>query len=169
MTHSVQLVPLLCPKCQTVLQARAGETAWACRACGSIAGLSNGHMLQSFPVHFQQTVSTPARGKPYWLLKLQTALPNLEGVSESVTQLMIPAYAMSVRSRLQRAQELLITSAPLIESDPYPFSPVVIPPYDLEVWLDLLLRKMKAHPPADLKQFTFGLQLRELNLWILAD
>lgn len=169
MTSSVQLRPLLCPQCQAVLRVKPMETAWQCRACGSGVVLSRTKGLHITRLHFQQTTTAPTLGKPYWLLELGEPLPDFVGLQQTTTQLLIPAYETDAGARLMRAQQLLFQPPHLFAAEPFPFQPAVIGPDDLPAWLDLLLRKLKASPGSDLKHFTFDLQLRDTNLWILPD
>lgn len=180
MSTQVELVPLRCLRCSTLVPAAPEEVAWVCAQCGQGLLLEIDRGLVYLPVHYSAHIKPGQTGQPYWVCTGHVFVERepYRGSSEKIAresketwdqgrQFYLPAYAERLDELLARAQKFFQTP-PLLEEGPaVPFAPVVLSPQDLPAAAEFLVLSVEAARKDKLRQVEVKVVLEAPTLWIL--
>jgi hypothetical protein len=178
MSANVQLIPMLCPKCQNAIPADPNETAWVCGQCGQGLLLSDEKALVAFPIHFSANLPSGKNGRPYWIAKGKAALQRstfngdqsgeMRSFWGAEHQFFVPAYELPLEQMIETGAALLQANPPLpAEGKPAPFLPVVITREDIPALAEFIVMGIEAARRDKLRELKIDLELKEPQLWIL--
>lgn len=173
----VELIPLLCVKCQTPVNAQVDEVAWVCPMCGQGLLLGDDGNLRPLEIFFSAALPQGVQGKPFWVaqgsasLQRQTYSGNrskeMQDFWGSPRTFFIPAYELPLQEVVAAGTQLLRQPPALQPGSPAPFAPVVVPPGDVRPLAEFILLGIEAERKDALRTLTFDLSLSEAQLWIL--
>ncbi|OGO71885.1 MAG: hypothetical protein A2Z49_04305 [Chloroflexi bacterium RBG_19FT_COMBO_56_12] len=172
----IELVPLLCIKCQAPLPAEPDEIAWVCTRCGQGMLLDEGRGLQPLNVQYAAGIPPEAVGRPYWVADGQVSLQRelYSGNKTAEAQMMwsqprrftIPAYNCPMETLLQTGPKLLLTPPALQPGSAVRFQPVTLSPGDIQSLAEFIVVAIEAERSDMLKQIVVSVKMSEPTLWI---
>lgn len=178
MDAPIELVPLLCVKCETPVPAEIAQVAWVCQRCGQGLLLDEAVGLVELKVNYSAGIPQGSTGKPYWVVEGQARLQReqFSGNQNAEAQLMwaqprqfiIPAYTCSLELLLQQGPDFLQKPPFLQPGSAVPFLPVTLPPADIRPLAEFIVVAIEAERRDMLKKVEVSVQLSEPELWILA-
>ncbi len=149
MVRPVELIPLVCLKCDTPVPAQPDEVAWVCTRCGQglLLNESDDRGLSPLVVQYAAGLDPARPGKPFW-------------VAEGSVQLQRSTYA-ALGPRL-------VLNPPALQAGPLaPFEPVTVSPEDLPALAEFIVLAIEAGRSDMLKQVQIQVRLSEPVLWVL--
>lgn len=177
MGTQVELVPLLCIRCQTPVLAEPDEIAWVCRQCGQGMLLLDDEGLLPLDVQYDARIAPNASGRPYWvaqgLVSLQRQLYS--GNKSAEAQLLwsqprrftIPAYSCPLETLLKYGPQLLLNPPVLQPGPAASFDAVTVPPGDIKAIAEFIVVAIEAERSDMLKQIDVSVTMGDAVLWIL--
>lgn len=178
----VQLIPLICVRCQAPVPAQPGEYAWICEQCGQ------GLVLDETPepptaalpldIFFSADIPAGKRGRPFWVAQCQVIIgPRLtyKG-NESRASLefwlpprlfFLPAWSASLDETISLGVELIKNPFTMRPGSPVRFEPVTCLPTDMRAMVEFMVMSIEAGRRDALKQINFNIDLQPAQLWIL--
>jgi hypothetical protein len=178
MSQPVQLVPMVCIKCQTPIPAKVEETVWVCSSCGQAMLLDPDTGLVALTIHTAAGIPQGVPGHPYWIAlgKVSPQRSTFQGDQSremlafwlEPRRFIIPAYALELEE-VTRLGVNLVRQPPVLTpaASPAPFHPVVLMPADLRPLAEFIILSIEAERKDALKELTFSLDLQPAELWIL--
>jgi hypothetical protein len=175
----VELVPLVCVKCDTPIPTGVDEIAWACTQCGQGMVLDEMHGLQALNIHYTADIPEDTPGKPYWVVdgrvSMQRSTYGRPGESGNESNLFwskprrffIPAFQAPLELLLKLAKSMLLNPPILEPSAPVAFEAVTLNREDVLAAAEFIVIAIEAGRKDKLKSVNFELQLSEPVLWIL--
>jgi len=177
MDQPVELIPLVCPKCNTQVPAEVDEVAWVCAQCGQGLLLDEQKGLAQIEVHFTTGIPSGAKGKPFWVADGQVATrrQTYTGNQDSDAQkfwsqprrFFIPAFSCTLDDRLNLAMNLMIHPPALQAGPAAPFEGVLIHLEDVTAATEFVIMAIEAGRKDKLKELDISLKLSTPVLWIL--
>ncbi len=178
MDQPVELVPLLCPHCETPIPASPGEVAWVCAQCSLGWLLDPEKGLLQLDVHYQTGIPQDGVGKPFWVAEARISLKrdvygygNKDQEAQQTwaqpRRFFVPAFDCSLDTLISVGPALLRRPPALQEGPPARFSPVSLPPADLQPMLEFIVMAVEADRSDSLKSLQIDMQLSSPVLWIL--
>jgi hypothetical protein len=113
MSVPVELIPLVCTRCQTPVPAQVDEVAWVCANCGQGLLLDDVKGTLPLQVHFAQGLQPGRKGRPFWVARGQVGIQsrqtygrNDQGQAAQQTwsqpqTFYVPAFACSLDQTIQ--------------------------------------------------------------------
>ncbi|RPI34620.1 MAG: hypothetical protein EHM70_02315 [Chloroflexota bacterium] len=177
MDKPVELIPLVCLKCATAIQAQADEVAWCCAQCGQGQLLDEEKGLVPLEIQFAAGLAPQRKGKPFWVATGQVTLQR-ERYSGNQNQqaaelwsqpqrFFVPAFACKLDDLLALGAGMLMRPPALQPGPAAPFDPVVLSPEDVKATAEFVVMSIEAERKDKLKEARFSLQLSAPVLWIL--
>jgi hypothetical protein len=178
----VELIPLLCVKCQAPVPARADEVAWVCAQCGQ------GLVLDSSPagktaacaqdIFFSSALVQGQPGRPFWVSSgtvTITRRDTYKGNESRAAQefwsqprlFFIPSWAASVEEVVTSGVQMIKTPLTMQPGSMMPFLPVVTLPEDMKALAEFMVMSIEAARHDALKHLEFDLKLAPPQLWVL--
>ena len=181
MVQRVELIPLVCLKCDTPLPAQPDEIAWVCARCGQGLLLDESAVrgLAPLTVQYAAGLDPNRKGKPYWVaegrVQLQrttfAALTDKAGEARQLwaqpRRFFIPAYQVPLQTLADLGPRLVLQPPELLPGPPAPFEPVTVSPDDLPALAEFIVLAIEAGRSDMLKQVTIQVSLAEPLLWVL--
>ncbi len=178
MDRPIDLVPLVCPKCNTSVPAQPDEVAWMCAQCGQGLILDVEKGLAPLEIHFAAGIAQNASGKPYWVadgtvtnLRRETYGSSSAGESERFWsqphRFFVPAFSSTLENLLSQGTSLLLQPPGLQPGSPARFEPVILPVEDIAPTAEFIVMAIEAARKDKVKKLDFTLQLSPAILWIL--
>lgn len=186
MTAPVQLIPMLCLRCQSPLSSQVDEVAWVCPQCGQGMLLSDEKGVAPLTVRYTAGLKPNVPGKPFWVAQGQAALTRetyggnfLGGIFGSGEKDMqnfwsqprtfyIPAYTLDLEQLIQTGVAFVQQSPASSEiAGPHPFHPVTLKPEDMRPLAEFIVMAIEADRKDKLKRLEVNLNLAAPELWIL--
>jgi predicted RNA-binding Zn-ribbon protein involved in translation (DUF1610 family) len=186
----VELIPMLCVRCQQPVPAQPDQVVWACPHCGQGMLLSDAEGLAPLAIHYAAGIAPNAHGKPVWVAVGQVS-PHRETFSGDDNRAMeefwaqprafyIPAYALPLNELIDGGVRLLRQPLPLQEAapagppadsaagrpPPNAMLPVTLRPEDIYPLAEYIVLAVEAERRDQLKYLTFALQLGAPELWV---
>ncbi len=179
MKDTVSLYPLQCPHCQAAITAQPDEILWRCPDCQQAFTFSQRGEINPIQIFYLQKPENIPFGLPYWRVAASVTFPHelmhlkpfeeRQNFWQNPLIFLLPAYKMSLNTRIERCIELLSSPPLLIKGQWYDFAKVTLAVDDLQAYIELVVLQLEAEYWDDLQQITFDLQLRETQLWIFAE
>lgn len=179
---NVELIPLLCVKCQAPVPAKVGEVAWVCEQCGQGLLLNSApagkNALRAYDFLYSAAIRPGQAGRPFWVSAGKVAITRREtykgneiGGAQAFWAaprlFFIPGWEAALEDVVSNGVELLKNPFTLQKGSPTPFSPVVTLPEDMRALAEFMVMSIEAGRNDALKHVEFDLQLAEAQLWIL--
>jgi hypothetical protein len=174
----VQLIALVCVKCQTPVPAQPGEVAWVCGQCGQGLLLDVNQGLAPLEVFYATGIPANTPGKPFWVAdgrvkfaKRQTYSGNEDRDAHQFwsqpRRLFVPAFTTSLETLLGLGSNLL-QKPPALQAGPAArFEPVTLAPEDVTPLAEFIVMALEAGRKDKLREIQFSLELSNPSLWIL--
>jgi hypothetical protein len=177
MAQTIQLVPLLCVRCNTSIPANLEEVAWACAQCGQGNMLDVEKGLVPVEIHYSAGLAPSARGKPFWVVDAQVSQQRqtYSGNEEREAQkfwaqprrFYVPAFECPLETLLDLGQKLLLHPPALQPGAPAPFEPVILHMEDVQAAVDFIVMAVEAGRKDMLKEVEFSAMLSTPELWVM--
>ena len=177
--ETIQLVPMLCVRCQNPLPARPDEVFWVCQTCGQGQMLVDQHGLAADAVHYSAGIAQNTKGKPVWVMQVTVSAmlrqtfsgnnsANMQAYWGGPRIFFIPAYTLPLDQLIDASVKLLRQPPALQEGpSPAPFFAVTVHPEDLQPLAEFIVLAVEADRDDKLKQMQFVTTLGQPELWIL--
>jgi hypothetical protein len=179
MDQPVELIPLVCPQCNTPIPAEVDEVAWVCTQCGQGFSLDEAKGLVPLDVRYAAGIPANTRGKPFWVAEGRVKIQrDTYSSSDKDTraalqfwgqprQFFIPAFSAPLETLLGLGMQLLNRPPNLQTGPAADFEPVILYLEDVQAAAEFIVVAVEAGRKDKLKQVEFTLQLSEPVLWIL--
>ena len=178
MNETVQLIPLVCVKCQTPIPAQPDEVAWVCEQCQQAQMLDDQHGLHAIQIQYAKGILANARGKPFWVASGHVTLraratykgdqsTDAAALWSTPRLFCIPAYEVSLEQLADYGTRFLLQPPAFQPGPPSRFEPVRVAPADLQALGEFIVLSIEAGRRDDLREVQFELKLEDAQLWIL--
>ncbi len=177
MAQQVELIPLVCIKCQAPIQANGDEVVWQCTQCGQGMRLDEQKGLVELPIYFTAGVQPGKRGRPFWVADGQVRLQRetYAGNENTAAQkfwsqahrFFIPAFACDLNTLVDIGTRLLLQPPALQNGPAVAFEPVTLPLEDSSSVAEFIVVGIEAARRDKLKSINIGLSLSAPALWVL--
>ena len=179
MDQTIELVPLVCPKCSKAVPAEPGEAAWACTQCGQGLALDSVKGLVPITIAYAAGAAPNVPGKPFWVADGTVALRRTAYKSNSAStrdaeqfwsaprRFYIPAYRLDTETFIKTGAALLERPPAVQPGTPFPFEPVTVAMEDLQPIGEFLVMGVEAARKDAIREVAFSLRLSAPALWIL--
>lgn len=174
---AVELIPMVCLKCQQPVLAQPDEVVWICHNCGQGLVLSDEHGLNQQTIHFSSGILVNTQGKPVWVAAGSVTLQRQTFSGDNSREMQqfwaqprwffIPAYNLALDQLVDAGLRFLKQPLPMQESGaPVPFIPVTVHPEDIQPLAEFIILAVEAERRDELQTVSFSLQLGQPELWI---
>ena len=180
MDQAVQLIPLVCMRCNARIPAGYEEVAWVCTQCGQGQQIIPGKGLAKLEVYYMAGLPPDLPGNPYWILDGTVSINTRESFGSAAKQFeearqfwevsrrfFIPAHATTLEDFLSQATGLLLSPPILKPGLAVQFSPVTVPVEDAQPAAEFIVMAIEANRKDRLRNIDFSLILGLPSLWIL--
>lgn len=179
MDQTIELVPLVCLRCNTAIPAGPEEVAWACAQCGQGMALDETRGLEPLELHYAVQIPENALGKPFWVadgqvsMKRQSYGSSGKQVKEAEEfwsrprRFFVPAFQAPLERLLEAAKGMLLTPPNLAEGATARFEPVTLYREDVLSAAEFIVMAIEAERKDQIKSIDFELRLSPPVLWIL--
>lgn len=177
MDAPIELIPLLCVKCEAAVPAQPDEVAWVCERCGQGLLLDERLGLMPLQVHYAASLAADTIGKPFWVADGQVSLQRelYKGNKNTEAQLLwaqprrftIPAFTCTLEVLLQTGPQLLLNPPALQAGPAVKCQPVTLSPADIQALAEFIVVAIEAERSDMLKQIIVSVKISEPVLWIL--
>ncbi len=178
MDQPVQLIPLVCSKCQTPVPAEPDQIAWVCSQCGQglILDLSKG--IAPLELNYAAGIAPNRPGRPYWVTQGQVTFSRRQTYSGNEDreahlfwgqprQFCVPAFTNTLDALLEAGSRLLLQPPALQPGPAARFEPVTLAMEDVKPLAEFIVMALEAGRKDKLKEIQFTLELTSPVLWIL--
>jgi hypothetical protein len=178
MATPIQLIPLLCFKCQAPVLAQPDEIAWVCDQCGQGLLLSETQGTVPLEVNFGVGIAPNAKGRPFWVapgvVQLQRRIFG-SGDQSAVAQkfwsagrtFFIPAFSLPLADVIDWGVKMVQQPPILTPGGAAAFLPVTVQRQDVKAYAEFIVMGIEAARKDNLKELQFSLTLETPSLWIL--
>lgn len=177
MAQTIDLVPLVCIRCNTAIPANPDEVAWVCAQCGQGNLLDEEKGLTLVEVNYSASLLPKGKGRPFWVvdgqvtLRRQTYGGNEEREAQQFwgqpRRFFVPAFACPLEALLELGQSLLLRPPVLEAGPPAPVEAIVLALDDVRAAVDFIVMAVEAGRKDKLKAVDFEVQLSTPALWVL--
>ncbi len=174
----VELIPLVCFKCDTPVPAQPEEVAWACTQCGQGLVLDESKGLNPLEIHYHAALRPGVKGMPFWVVEGQVTLNRAMYGGQDQTQeaqrfwassqrFFVPATTCPLETLTSLGPQLLLKPPALQDGPAASFEAVTLAPTDLQAMVEFIVMAVEADRKDKLKSVTINLKLNNPVLWIL--
>jgi hypothetical protein len=177
----VELIPLVCLKCDAPLPAQPDEVAWVCTRCGQGLLLDEAaeRGLSPLLVQYANGLDPNRKGKPFWVVEgsvqlQRTTYATLSDKAREAQQLwsqprrfFIPASEVPLQTLADLGPTLVLNPPALQPGPAVLFEPVTVSPDDLPALAEFIVLAIEAGRSDMLKQVNIQVNLSEPALWVL--
>ena len=178
MDQPVQLIPLVCTKCQTRLPAEPGEVAWVCSQCGQGLQLDVSKGLVPLEVNYAMGIAPNTPGKPFWVTEGQVTFSSRQTYSgnedreahnfwSQPRRFFVPAFNSPLEALLEVGSRFLMQPPVPLPGPAARFEPVTLALEDVKPLAEFIVMAIEAGRKDKLKDIQFSLELSTPVLWIL--
>ena len=175
----VELLPLVCVRCQAEIPAQVDEVVWVCEQCGQGNLLSDEKACTALDAHYSGEIPVDTAGKPFWVASGQVALERkIYGGGDrskeayqfwgTPHQFLIPAFSAPLDQVIQMGKQYLYRPPVLTPGNRAKFSPVILLPEDVFPMAEFVVMAIEAERKDKVREIQFQLTLQPPALWILA-
>ena len=179
MDKAIQLIPLVCIRCNSLIPSSLDEGAWVCAQCGQGIVLDEEKGLAPLQVSFTAGIAANTIGRPFWvadgivIMKRESYGSSGRQREEALLfwgeprRFFIPAFSTSLEQLLAQATNLLLSPPALMAGPAARFQPVTLSSRDVPPAAEFIVMAVEAGRQDKLKKADFTLQLSAPSLWIL--
>jgi len=178
MDRPVELIPLVCFKCDTPVSAEPDEVAWVCGRCGQGLLLDESKGLAPLQVQYSAALPPNTRGKPFWVAEgsvgVQRQTYSGDKSNEALQfwsqpkRFFVPAYTCQLDTLVDLGPRLLLNPPALQPGPATAFEPVTLAPGDIQAMAEFIVMAIEAGRSDMLKQVGVTVKLSTPALWVLA-
>jgi hypothetical protein len=176
--QQIQLIPLVCVKCQTSVPASPDEVAWVCGQCGQGLLLDPGKGLVALEVNYAAGIAPNTLGKPFWVTEGRVAFANRQTYSGNEDKdaknfwaqprrFYVPAFTNTLDALLEVGSGLLLRPPSLQPGPVARFEPATLAQEDVKPLAEFIIMALEAGRKDKLKDIRFTLELSSPVLWIM--
>ena len=174
----IELIPLVCFKCEMAVPAQPEEVAWACSRCGQGLVLDETKGLDALEIHYHAGLRPDLSGKPFWVVEGQVTLNRAVYGGQNQTQealqfwavphrFFVPAYTCPLETLTSLGPQHLLKPPALQDGPAAVFEAVTLAPTDLQAMVEFIVMAVEAGRKDKLRSMSIGLKLNDPVLWIL--
>lgn len=173
----VSLIPMVCLRCQSPLNALPDEVAWICQTCGQGLLLDDEAGLRALGFHFAAGIPPNGTGSPFWVAEGRASLQRATYHGDQTAEMLafwqaprrffIPAFDAPINHVIEIGAFMVRQPPELREGPPAKFLPVTVPPADVLPLAEFILLGVEANRKDALKELRFTLDLSAPELWVL--
>lgn len=178
MSKQIELVPLVCSRCQTPVPAKPDEMAWVCSQCGQGLLLSEEKGTIPLAINFSAGIPAGKPGTPFWVAAGQVAMQrrifgggdqtrDAQQFWSAPRRFFVPAYTLPLDQLIDLGSRLLQQPPALQAGNPAAFLPVTLHPEDARPMAEFIVIGIEANRKDKIKEVQFNLNLSTPELWIL--
>ena len=178
MDQPVQLIPLVCIKCQTPVPAQPDEVAWVCGQCGQGLLLDVSQGLAPLEVNYAAGIAPNTPGKPFWVTEGRVAFASRQTYSGNEDReahnfwgqprrFYVPAFTSTLEDLLEVGSKLIVRPPSLQAGSPVRFDPVTLAPEDVNPLAEFIVMALEAGRKDKLREIQFSVELSSPVLWIM--
>ena len=178
MSKPIELVPLVCTRCQTAVPAKPAEVAWVCQQCGQGLLLSEEKGTLPLAVNFAAGIPAGKLGRPFWVAtgQVQVTRQIFGGGDQSREaqafwqvphRFFIPAYDLPIDQMIDFGTSLLQQNPAIQTGSPTAFLPVTLHIEDVRPAAEFIVIGIEAARKDRIKEIQFKLNLSTPELWVL--
>jgi len=179
MTTPVELIPLVCTRCQTPIPAQVDEVAWVCAQCEQGLLLSEEKGAVPLEICFAAGLDGRRAGRPFWVVpgRLEVQRKIFGGGDQSTAArqfwgagrtFFVPAYTCTLDELVQTGMQMIVQPPVLQPGPAVPFAPVNMLPEDVQPYAEFIVMGIEAGRKDRLKELQFKLELDLPALWVFA-
>jgi hypothetical protein len=179
MSNTIELVPLLCSRCQAAVPANPDEVAWVCAQCGQGLLLDEEKGTVPLTINFDASIPVNQSGWPFWVAdgKVNLDQRKIFGLGDQSSQAVeywkaprrfyIPAFNSPLDQLIGWGTSLLQNPPVLQSGQAATFTPVILSPHDIQPAAEFIVLGIEAARKDKLREIHFNVQLSTPQLWIL--
>ena len=178
MSTPIELVPLLCTRCQTSVPAKPNEVAWVCQQCGQGLLLSEEKGAVPLAINFAAGIPANQAGKPFWVATGQVQVQrqifgggdqtrDAQVFWQTPHRFFVPAYDLPIDQMIDLGTRLLQQNPNIQTGNPAGFLPVTLHIEDVRPAAEFIVIGIEAARKDKIKEIQFSLNLSAPELWVL--
>ena len=179
MSQPVELIPLLCTRCQAPVPANPDEVAWVCEQCGQGLLLSEEKGAVPLVINFDKRIKQGAKGNPFWVADGQVSMQRLiyggndqgRRAQEYWSQphrFFIPAFELPLDKMVDWGMHFLQNPPDLQAGPPAAFLPVTLLPADARQMAEFIVMGVEAARPDKIREIKLSVNLNPPELWVIS-
>jgi hypothetical protein len=174
----IELVPLKCIQCDTLIPADRDEVVWVCEVCGQGQHLVE-EGLAPLQIQYAQRILPEKLGQPFWVCDGQVQIQrdvyptqrpktaDAEDFWSIPRRFFIPAFEVPLEDVTRLGVQYLLEPSYLQEGKPVKFEPVTLSPADLPALVEFIVIAFEAERRDKVKSIQMKIELEDPELWIL--
>jgi hypothetical protein len=177
----VELIPLVCFKCDTLVPAQPDEVAWVCARCsqGLLLDEAAPRGLTALDVQYGSGIDPARKGKPFWVVdgSVQLQRSTFSSIADKAGEarqlwsqprrFFIPAFEIPLQTLAELGPRMLLNPPVLQAAPAVLFEPVTLSPADLPALAEFIVLAIEANRSDMLKQVQIKVSLSKPVLWVL--
>jgi hypothetical protein len=179
MSKAIDLIPLVCTRCQTPIPAEPDEVAWVCAQCGQGLLLDEEKGAAPIAVNYAAGIPANQKGWPFWVANGQVTIAQrrIYGSGDQGRQaaefwqpahrFFIPAFNSPLDQLIAWGASLLQRPPALQPGPPAGFAPVILHLEDIQPVAEFIVLGIEADRKDKIRGVDFTLQLSAPELWVL--
>jgi hypothetical protein len=179
MSKAIELIPLLCTRCQTAVPAKLDEVAWVCAQCGQGLLLDEEKGAVPLAINFAAGIPANQKGWPFWVATGQVTVQqrSIFGGGDQGRQaaefwqparrFFVPAFSSPLDQLITWGTTLLQKPPALQSGQAAGFAPVILHPEDIQPVAEFIVLGIEADRKDKIREINFTLQLSAPELWVL--
>jgi hypothetical protein len=182
MSQPVELIPLLCTRCQAAIPAQPDEVAWVCAQCGQGLLLSEDKGAVPLTINYSAEIPPDGKGRPFWVVTGQAGMQRrIYGGGDQSQQaqdywrsphlFFVPAFNLPLDQMVDWGMRLLqqppTLKAALPEARHPAFLPVTLMPDDIQPMVEFIVMGVEASRKDKIKEVQLSVKLDTPEFWIL--
>jgi hypothetical protein len=179
MSSAIQLIPLLCTRCQNTIPAEPDEVAWVCAQCGQGLLLDEEKGAVPLAVNFAAGIPANQKGWPFWVVDGQVSVQKRSIFSgsdqgnaarqywQAPQRFFVPAFTVPLDQLITWGTRFLQQPPTLTPGPAAAFTPVTLHPEDLQPMAEFIVLGIEADRKDKMREIGFTLQLSQPELWVL--
>jgi hypothetical protein len=179
MTTAVELVPLICVRCDTPVPAQPDEVAWVYTNCGQGLHLDVELGLVPLDVYYAASIRPNTAGRPFWVVEGNLSLRReTYDRSDQITQESMsfwgaprrfynPAFTCPLDEILDLGIDLVRNPPEMDDGPAASFAAVTLSREDVSGVVEFIVMAVEAEHKDQLKALNVLLELDQPKLWIL--
>ncbi len=178
MSQPVELIPLLCARCQAPIPANPEEVAWVCEQCGQGLLLSEEKGTVPLTINFNKSLTQGSKGRPFWVASGQVTLQRrIYGGNDQGRQaqeywnqprrFFVPAFDLPLDQMVDWGMRLLQQPPALEPGSPTEFLAVTLLPGDAQQLAEFIVMGVEADRPDKIREIQLSVKLDPPELWVI--
>ncbi len=179
MSPVIELIPLVCCRCQTPVPAQPDETAWVCPNCGQGLLLSEISGTVPLQINYSKGIAPNTKPRPFWVATGQVAIQRsiygggdqsayAQAFWQAPHQFFVPAFSLALETLIDVGSNMLLQPPSLDPGATTPFLPVTLATSDIQPMAEFIVMGIEAARKDKLREVEFTLKLGAPELWILS-